>query len=73
MKIKGIEFSILQIVSLSLYYGFARHMPCSDNMWLGGVSRRIRARLCKNIFKYCGRNINVEHGACFGSGRMVSK
>lgn len=36
MKIKGIEFSILQIVSLSLYYGFARHMPCSDNMWLGG-------------------------------------
>lgn len=36
MKIKGIEFSILQIVSLSLYYGFARHLPCSDNMWLGG-------------------------------------
>ena len=38
---------------------------------VGGVSRRIRALLCKNIFKYCGRNVNVEHGACFGSGRMV--
>ena len=36
MKIKGIEFSILQIVSLSLYYGIARHLPGSDNMWLGG-------------------------------------
>lgn len=71
MKIKGIEFSILQIVSLSLYYGFARHLPCSDNMWFGGVSRRIRALLCKNIFKYCGKNVNVEHGAFFGSGRMV--
>lgn len=36
MKIKGIEFSILQVVSLSLYYGFARLLPCSDNMWLVG-------------------------------------
>lgn len=35
MKIKGIEFSILQIVSLSLYYGIARHLPGSDKM-LGG-------------------------------------
>ena len=37
---------------------------------LGG-SREIRARLCKNIFKFCGNNVNVEHVACFGSGRLV--
>lgn len=36
MKIKGIEFSILQIVSLSLYYGIARHLPKSDNLLVGG-------------------------------------
>lgn len=71
MKILGKDFRIMQIISLAIYYGIARHLPCSDNMWLGGVSRRIRALLCKNIFKYCGKNVNVEHGACFGSGRMV--
>ena len=71
MKLKGIEFSILQVTSLLLYYGIARHLPYSDNMLLGGVSRKIRARLCKNIFKFCGNNVNVEHGACFGSGRLV--
>ena len=36
MKLKGIDFSILQIVSLVLYYGIARHLPSSQNMLMGG-------------------------------------
>ena len=27
--------------------------------------------LCRRIFKYCGKNVNIEKGACFGSGRLV--
>lgn len=71
MKLKGIDFSILQIVSLVLYYAIARHLPSSQNMLMGGVSRNIRGYLCKYIFKHCGNNVNVERGACFGSGRLL--
>lgn len=71
MKILGKDFRIMQIVSLALYYGIARHLPESQNMLMGGVSRRIRFMLCRRIFKYCGKNVNIEKGACFGSGRLV--
>lgn len=37
----------------------------------GGVNSKIRAMLCRRIFKSCGRNVNIERGACFGSGRLV--
>lgn len=36
MKLLGKDFRIMQIISLALYYGIARHLPGSDNMWLGG-------------------------------------
>lgn len=72
MKLLGKNFRIIQIVSLALYYGFARHLPKSQNMLMGGgVSRQIRYVLCRQIFKYCGKNVNIEKGACFGSGRLV--
>ena len=71
MKILGKDFSIMQIISLALYYGIARHLPKSQNILMGGVSRRIRFMLCRRIFKYCGKNVNIEKGACFGSGRLV--
>ena len=71
MRILGQNFRITQMLCLMLYYGFARHLPGSDTILLGGVSRRFRAVLCKRIFKYCGKNVNIERGACFGSGRLV--
>lgn len=71
MKILGKDFRIIQIISLALYYGIARHLPKSQNMLMGGLSRRIRFMLCRQIFKYCGKNVNIERGACFGSGRLV--
>lgn len=71
MKLLGKDFRIMQIFSLALYYGFARHLPSSDSILLGGVGRRIRGMLCKRIFKHCGANVNIERGACFGSGRLV--
>lgn len=38
MKILGKDFRIMQIISLALYYGIARHLPKSQNMLMGGKS-----------------------------------
>ena len=67
MKIKGDEVTLRQIIFLSLYYGFARHLPSRR---LGG--KALRRWCCKHIFKHCGKNVNVEHGAKFGTGVGLS-
>lgn len=38
------------------------------NLWGG---KKVRYFLVKNIFKKCGKNVNVEYGANFGSGREI--
>ncbi len=70
MKLKGIDFKLSAIVCLVLYYGFAQFLPCSGSMF-GGGAKYIRYQLCRRIFKKCGKNVNVERRACFGSGRDV--
>jgi len=69
MKLKGIDFPIKKIVCLILYYGFARFAP-NYKLFFGG-GRRIRYHLVKHIFKKCGKNVNVERYANFGSGRDI--
>ena len=69
MKIKGKSFSFKQIICLVLYYGVAIHLPPSYSL-LGGA-KRIRYMLVRGIFKKCGKNVNVEHGAVFGRGTDV--
>jgi len=51
-----------------LYYGFARFLPASFTKPLGKVSKKIRYIICKNIFRKCGKNVNIEKGAWFGKG-----
>lgn len=36
MKLLGKDFSVVQLISLALYYGVARHLPNSDNLLMGG-------------------------------------
>jgi maltose O-acetyltransferase len=56
----------------ALYYIAARHLPPSySSSLLGRLSKACRAMVCKQIFRSAGRNVNVEHGAYFGSGRFV--
>jgi len=55
---------------LILYYFIARHLPGSDSLYSFG-SKRIRTMLCKKLFARTGKNVNVEHGAFFGSGRDI--
>lgn len=67
VRIGGGEFTVKQIWALVLYYGVARWLP-SLGFLLG---KRLRRFCVKRIFKYCGKDVNVERGANFGSGRNV--
>ena len=56
-----------------LYYGFARHLPKSTVPLLGKASRAIRRSICKQLFNkdeaHQCKDLNVEQGAYFGSGK----
>ncbi len=56
---------------LAIYYGLARHLPVSSNRYFGKFSKRIRGYVCSKIFKYCGKNVNIEKGAWFGKGNEL--
>lgn len=70
MEIKENNLSITQILCLAAYYGMARYLPKSQSI-MGGVSKRIRAELCKHIFKKAGKNINIERNVIFGRGTSI--
>ncbi|NLC69015.1 MAG: acetyltransferase [Clostridiaceae bacterium] len=57
----------IKYVCLALYYLGARHLPASDMPYSLGA-KKVRGFLCRRIFKKAGKNINIEHGAYFGSG-----
>jgi len=61
---------IFVILFRVLYYAAARYLPPSYAI-LGLPSKRIRGFICKQIFHATGRNVNVEQGAYFGSGRQI--
>ena len=60
----------------TLYYGFARHLPKSTVPVLGLLSRRIRRGICQHLFQkdedHQCRDLNVEQGAYFGSGKCFT-
>lgn len=56
-----------RVISLSMYYGIAQYLPKSTSF--GGVlSMKFRYLLARNTFKKCGKNVNLENKAYFGSG-----
>lgn len=58
-------------IALYLYRYIFSHMPVSHSPLLGGVSFRLRQWACSHIFEYCGKNVNVEKGAYFGTGSKI--
>ena len=70
MKIKGKNIRFSQLICLLIYYGFARYLPCSY-FPLGKLWKKIRYALCKRIFKSCGKDVNIERMAYFGTGINV--
>ncbi|MEJ7691796.1 DapH/DapD/GlmU-related protein [Daejeonella sp.] len=62
---------MIRIFFLCLYYGLFRFFPNSNFPLLGKFSKEFRYICAKNIFEYCGKNVNVERGAWFGHGRSI--
>lgn len=62
---------VIKLVCLVSYYCFARFLPTSYTPIVGKPSKWIRYQLCRNIFAKCGKNVNVERGAFFGSGSLI--
>lgn len=62
---------LIRLIKLVLFYGFARQLPASDYP-TGRWCRPVRRVICEGLFKYNGRDINIERGAFFGTGRQVS-
>ena len=60
----------LRFLCLFLYYGLVRYLPESRSRIFYWV-RYIRRWICRPIFKYAGKDINVERGAYFGSGSQI--
>ena len=54
-----------------LYYTIAIHLPVSYSRIGGGISKKIRYVLCRHIFEFCGKNVNIEKGAWFGRGSRI--
>ncbi len=66
----GLWNEFLFLVCNALYYGLARHLPYSPRPYALGA-RRIRYEICRRMFKSCGVEVNVEHGALINSGREI--
>lgn len=60
-----------RLICTAFYYGFAQWLPASYHPG-GKFARWIRFQACRSLFGYCGKNVNVEHGAFFNSGRQIS-
>jgi maltose O-acetyltransferase len=61
---------LLFLLCNALYYGFARHLPYSPRPYAFGA-RRIRYEICRRMFRSCGVDVNVEHGALINGGQDI--
>ena len=58
---------------LFLYILFLKHLPATDNGYpVSMIIKKMRSSVGKHLFDRCGRNINIEKGADFGSGDGLS-
>lgn len=60
-----------RLLAYILYYCFARHLPWTHSPLFGFTAKRIRSILCRELFRKCGKHVNVEHGVTFSSARNV--
>lgn len=61
---------LVRVVCLGMYYGLLRHFHVS-NRHCGKWIRVIRGGVCSQIFRYAGKDINIEKGAYFGDGLQL--
>jgi len=59
---------VKRIVALIIFYGFARYLPDIPGVHFGYM----RGYLCQHIIKKCGKSLNVERMAYFGTGKGLN-
>ena len=62
---------LIRLLCCALYYGFAQWLPASY-MPGGRIFKAIRYFVCRFLFRACGKNVNIEHGAFFHSGQTIA-
>lgn len=62
---------VLRMVGAAAYLAVARHLPWSPRPG-GKLARRLRAATAHLMLEDCGADVNIEHGAWFGSGKGIS-
>lgn len=62
---------IVQYFFCTIYYDFFRWLPTSSSPG-GGLFKTLRYSVCKHMFGSCGKNVNIEQGAFFHSGRHIT-
>lgn len=64
---------IKKLFFLVLYYCFAKYLPTSSSAIcnMGIAAKKLRYRICRDLFKECGKNVNIERNADFGSGENI--
>lgn len=59
-------------LALLSFYGLCRYLPSSSFFIGGKLFKWLRLICCRNIFFSCGKNVNVERMAFFGSGYNIT-
>ncbi len=54
-----------------LYYVLFARLPSSKFPIIGNISKYFRYICAKNMFKKCGKNVNIERGAYIGKGAKI--
>ena len=51
---------------------FARQLPATENAYrVFALIRRVRSFIASQTFDYSGKEVNIEHGANFGTGKDI--
>ncbi len=58
-------------IAFAFYTLIAKWLPASTAPVVGRLCKKIRQWCAAAVFARCGVNVNVEHGATFGSGKRI--
>lgn len=61
---------IIKIISILFYYLIFKHLPSTNNRYIR-FPKKLRYLAGKNVFDYCGKNVNIEKGVDFGTGKGI--
>ena len=67
---RGFDRGVGRVLAAGAYLLVARHLPWGPRPF-GHASRQVRATLGRHMLDFCGTDVNIEHGAWFGTGKGI--